>query len=304
MTQRSHCSDEACALFKELSGGETLHLNRDTLPRARKDAKAAFLPRAERAIKHYGVAVTRTEIGGVSCLDIRPGSGDAQGTVLYCFGGGFISGSAREDLIVSTALSALAGARVVAVDYRLAPEYPWPAAHQDGAAVYDQLCKTDSGFALAGESAGGNLALTLLQRAQRTGRPQPCAMVLMSPWCDLTHDGDSLGFNDGRDPTLTRAYVDAAAEFYAGTADRASQDISPLNGTFAPDGPPVLITSGTRDLLLSQCTELANRMRQAGLDVRLDIRDGLWHVFEFYDELPEARQSLENFATFLKDHLQ
>lgn len=126
----------------------------------------------------------------------------------------------------------------------------------------------------------------------------PGAAALLSPWCDLTHGGDSLTANDGRDPTLTLAYVEGAARLYAGATPPNNAAVSPILG--ALDGlPPTLVTSGTRDLLLSQSVELTARLRTAGVETDLRVWDGLWHVFEFYDELPEAAQSLREIAKFL-----
>src|SRR6056297_2154203 len=163
-------------------------------------------------------------------------------------------------------------------------------------------CAGPGKLAVAGESAGGNLMLVTLRRAQAAGLPMPCAAALLSPWCDLTHGGESLAANDGRDPTLPFGNVDRAAKAYAGDAARDDPDISPLLGRFGPWFPPALITTGTRDLLLSPSVELARRLRAAGADVDLRIWDGLWHVFEFYDELPEAAESLAQAGAFLDRH--
>lgn len=265
----------------------------------REAAEAEFLPRANRAVAKHGVEVNEIEIAGVPCLEILPPNREEGRTLFYGYGGGYISGSAREDLIVSVPLGVHARARVVAVDYRRAPEHPWPAAPDDAEAVYRVLCAGPGKLAVAGESAGGNLMLVTLRRAQAAGLPMPCAAALLSPWCDLTHGGDSLAANDGRDPTLPFGYVDGAAKAYAGEAARDDPDISPLLGRFGPWFPPALITTGTRDLLLSPSVELARRLRAAGADVDLRIWDGLWHVFEFYDELPEAAESLAQAGAFL-----
>lgn len=291
-------SAEAQALLAQMAGTEMRPATVGTVQQHREAARSAFLPRAERAVAKHGVTVEARQIAGQPCLDIHP-QGEAHGTILYCFGGGYISGSAEEDLIVSAALCAGSGARLVAVDYPLAPEHPWPAAHQAAWAVFEEL-SAQGPLTIAGESAGGNLALTVMQRANGALK----AALLLSPWCDLTHGGESLVANDGRDPTLGRAQLLAAAKLYAGKADAADPSISPINGPFSQSGPPVMITTGTRDLLLSQCTELAQRMRAAGQEARLDVYDGLWHVFEFYDELPEAEVSLKAGAAFLKTHLR
>ncbi|MEO0771541.1 MAG: alpha/beta hydrolase [Pseudomonadota bacterium] len=302
MTQGPYMSAEARALLAQFEGAEREVATRDNIDRLREETRAAYLPRVERALDRTGVHVEEVVIGGQPCLDIRPPStatGAETGIVLYCYGGGYITGSAREDLIVSAVLAAESGARFVAVQYPLAPEHPWPAAPDCAWTVYEAL-SAEGPVALAGESAGGNLALTIMQRAD-AGVP---AVLLLSPWCDLTGAGDSIAANDTRDPSLGQAQLHAAAALYAGDADMGDPRVSPVYGTFSADGPPVMITTGTRDILLSQCTELARRMRAAGQEVRLDVYDGLWHVFEFYDDLPEAAASLHAGAAFLKAHLQ
>ena len=303
MTTDAYMSAQAQALLAQMSGADLCPATVATVDQHREQARAAFLPRAELAVARYGVSVHPVQIAGQPCLEIRPPStvqGSPEGTVLYCYGGGYISGSAREDLIVSASLCAHANARVVAIDYPLAPEHPWPAAHEAAWAVFEAVSE-EGPLALAGESAGGNLALTVMLRAPRD---RVKAALLLSPWCDLTHGGDSLTFNDGRDPTLGRAQLIAAASLYAGGADTADPRISPINGAFYPDGPPVMITTGTRDILMSQCIDLARRMSAAGQDVQLSVYDGLWHVFEFYDELPEADASLKAGGAFLRAHLR
>jgi acetyl esterase/lipase len=303
MSDPSYMSAEARDLLNSFETSDLPATTAETVHAHRQNAKDAFLPRADRTVQRCGVDIRDVQIAGIPCLDIRPGGQDAEGTILYCFGGGYISGSAREDLIVSAELCAGTGARVIAVDYRLAPESPWPAAHEDAWAVYASLCDSGTRFALAGESAGGNLALTLMLRAAEENLAAAQAVLLLSPWCDLADGGESLQANDGRDPSLRRMDVDAASGLFVGEADRTRPEISPLNGDFGPELPPVMITTGTRDLLMSQCLELARRMRHAGQDVTLDVYDGMWHVFEFYDELPEARQSLSACSAFLKQHL-
>ncbi|MGI9407890.1 MAG: alpha/beta hydrolase [Hyphomicrobiaceae bacterium] len=276
-----------------------------TIDTFRKDISAEFRPRAERMLERFSVQHRNVVIADVPCIEVTPTRNEPVGTVLYCYGGGFVCGSAFEDLIISVPLADFANARIIAPEYRLAPEHPWPAAIDDGFAVYRQLqANAEPGtLAIAGESAGGNLALSVLLRADRESLPLPVAAALLSPWCDLRHGGDSLSANDSRDPTLTRAWVDAAAQFYAGDNDLANPDISPLYGAFNSAFPPVMISTGTRDLLMSQCVRLARVLRNSGITADLRVWDDLWHVFEFYDEIPEAEESLREIAGFLKMHI-
>ncbi len=299
------CSDEARAFIAAGLDAPPRHVTRDNLAATRAETAAEFAPRIERALDRYPVEVREITLGGIDCLEIIPRADRKPGTILYCYGGGYIMGSPREDLIVSAALAAHAGARVVAPWYRLAPEHPYPAAIDDCTAVHAVVAGDPScgPLALAGESAGGNAALCLMRRSMEAGAAMPVAVVLLSPWSDLKHEGDSQRTNDGRDPTLTLELTRQAALLYSGGRDLAHPGLSPLRGTWNEPLPPVMITTGTRDVLLDQNLTLATVLENAGADVTLRVWDELWHVFEFYDELPEADRSLRDIAAFLRRHL-
>lgn len=154
---------------------------------------------------------------------------------------------------------------------------------------------------MVGESAGGGLALAMLQQARREGLAMPAAMALLSPWAD---PGQGLPCaNDGRDPTVTRRHLNDAARLYAGAGAKARDpSISPLFGPM--EGlPPAIITTGSRDLLREQAHALAEALEKAGTPVVLRDWPGLWHVFEFYRALPEAAASLDEIAAFLRIRL-
>lgn len=247
---------------------------------------------------------------GIACQEVRPKPGAASSitdrVILYFFGGGYAQGSPFEDLPITAALADFTGARVVVPHYRLAPENPYPAALNDGIAVYRALvdASAPSRLALAGESAGGNLALAVLGRARAEGLSMPCAAALLSPWADLSNAGDSIAANASRDPTLDPFMLEDFAAAYAAGADRRDTGISPLFGSFDSAWPPFMVTTGTRDLLMSQSVRLAEVLRRAGVGIDLRIWDGLWHVFEFYDELPEAARSLAQIAAFLIERFE
>jgi len=270
------------------------------LPQLRAATRAYLAPAVERVLRSTNVTTRDVMINGVPCLEVKPSAVTTPWPILYGFGGGFIQGSAFEDLTIAAPLSWITGATVIIPCYRLAPENPWPAAIDDGFAVYQALC--DSPFAIVGESAGGNLALALMLRAKKAGLSLPRAAALLSPWCDLDTSSDSQSFNDGRDPTLTTQDSMIAAMLYAGDNDITNPDISPINGEFDNRFPPFLITTGTRDLLLSLSVRLARILRERGVDVDLQVWEGLWHVFEWNDRIPESNQSIRNIAAFLLRH--
>ncbi len=296
-------SPAALAFLASSPAPRSYRLTPETIDRYRTEIRAEFVPRAERALARFSPKLEHTEIGGIPCLEASPADGIADRTILYGYGGGYVSGSAFEDLIVTAALADLACARVITPEYRLAPEHPYPAAVDDGYAVYRAISREipTGTLAIAGESAGGNLALTMLLRAKKDGLPMPGAVALLSPWSDLADRGDNPNA-DGPDPTLDAESLGDYAMLYAGEADLTDSDVSPVNGRFDGDFPPVLITSGTRDALMGQCVRLSQVLSDAGITVDLRIRDGLWHVFEFFDELPEARQSLQEISDFLVSH--
>ena len=299
------CSDEARAFIAASLDELPRDVTRDNLAATRAEVAAEFAPRIERALDRYPVEVREVTLGDIDCLDIVPRANRRPGTVLYCYGGGYIMGSPREDLVVSAALAAHAGVRVVAPWYRLAPEHPYPASIDDCMAVHAAVLDDPScgPLAVVGESAGGNAALCLLRRSMEAGATMPVGVALLSPWSDLTHAGDSHRSNDGRDPTLTLDLVRQAARIYSGGRDLADPELSPLWGTWSGPLPPVMITTGTRDLFLDQNLTLATVLETARADVTLRVWDDLWHVFEFYDELPEADRSLRDISAFLRRHL-
>jgi monoterpene epsilon-lactone hydrolase len=295
MSPFPHLSDAALNFLDQ--GVRARDRSARNLPALRAKAKELAKAEAPRICQEHGVKLDDVTLGGVCCLDVRPGTLRVDWPILYGFGGGMVEGSPIEDLPIIAPISALTGARVIVPGYRLAPEHPWPAAVDDGFAVYRALA--DRPFAIVGESAGGNLSLVWMLKAKAEALRLPDAAALLSPWCDLSNAGESLTFNDGRDPTLTRRNSDMAASDYAGTNNVDQPLISPINGMFDSSFPAVLISTGTRDLLLSQAVQLSQRLRDSGARVDLQVWEGLWHVFEWYEDLPEAQQSIRKIA----DHL-
>ena len=154
---------------------------------------------------------------------------------------------------------------------------------------------------VSGESAGGNQAVALMQSARNQGMPMPACAVLFSPWVDLTNNGDSHIFNDGRDPSLNNAWVDSATAMHANGIDPGNPGISPIFADMR-GLPPCIITTGTRDLLLSQCLGLAQKLRAADVDCDLRVWEGMWHVFEFY-AISEAQTSLQEVSAYIQAHI-
>lgn len=272
----------------------------DVLPikaQRQRDYKAS-LPVSKNALKHHQVTTTEIEINGVRCMILDPQERRRNRTIMYIFGGGYTVGSPFEDIPISAALAAKTGAQVISPAYRLAPEHPFPAALNDISAVAQQIFTNDHTACIVGESAGANLALGLMHRLRQTNQPVPRAAALLSPPTDKTTRDDS--FYAGRDPTLNAARIIQIEDAYIGDHDRTNPEISPLYGTFDAHFPPSIITTGTRDQLLSSSVRLARVMREAGTSVDLRVWEGMWHVFEYYPEIPEADASLTEIAAFLE----
>ena len=263
----------------------------------RINTRASIKPLVQKLLDSTAVKLTEKTIGNVRCLVVQPEELASDSKVLYGYGGGFVTGSAFEDLTIAVPISIGSGLEVIIPEYRLAPEHPWPSACDDMISVYSELSEKIS--AIIGESAGGNLALVTVLRAKKLRLELPNSVVLLSPWCNLLNQGDSLCFNEGRDPTLSIHQSRLAAAHYAQAKDMTNPDISPLFGSYDETFPDVFISSGTRDLLLSQSIQLANILRFAGVSVDLQIWDGLWHVFEWDADLPESRLSIQQIVKFL-----
>ncbi len=266
----------------------------------REEIRAAFSAGAERAISRYDLIREDIEIAGVPCERIVSRSGQtSKGTLVYLFGGGFIVGCPYSDLPVIGALAYWCGLEVIAPKYRLAPEYPAPCAADDCFSVWRHISADCSGpLLLAGESAGGNLAVVVAQRAITEGIALPCAMALLSPAVDLRTDPLLYEPTTHADPTLSLDHIGEVLQVYGNGIDPGNAELSPLFGDFK-GMPPTIITTGTRDLLLSMCLRFYRQLVRAGVDVECRVWDGLWHVFEYYDDYPEAAESLKEISEFL-----
>jgi acetyl esterase/lipase len=300
--RKAGMSAAATALYQELCAAEPRTLDRGDMPAYREATRAAYEAYVQQALDAFDGSIEMIDVEGLRCRQLTPeGWSRNQGDcILYAYGGGYIAGSTHEDQIITATLAKLSGMRMV--EYRLSPEHPYPLPQQDMQRVYPALLDEYGAdrLVVSGESAGGNQALGLLQHARDQGLALPRCAALFSPWCDLANQGDSHIFNDGRDPTLDNTWVDIAAAWHAGETALDDPGISPIHGDMR-GLPPCIITTGSRDLLLSQCLQLARKLRAAGVECDLRVWDGLWHVFEFYP-IPEAQLSIAEVADFICRH--
>jgi len=302
----SSISHQARDFIDRAPGPESRDGSPAAMAERRKQSYATYAPAGEALRQTLGLQLRDEEIAGVRVQCVLPAKPRTDQSLLYFFGGGYVEGSPAEDLAITARLAALLGRRVYVPCYRLAPEHPSPAAVDDGYAVYNALLHRAEArsLAVAGESAGGGLALAMLQRAAEAGLAMPKAVALMSPWTDLSKTGDTLTTLAAAAPDLNyEMNLEPMARAYAGGQDLRSPALSPLYAKFPPGFPPTLITTGTRDLFLSDCARLATKMRQAGIAAELRVWEGQWHVFEFYPEIPEGEASLKEVAAFIDERL-
>jgi monoterpene epsilon-lactone hydrolase len=298
----SSISREARDFINKAPAPARLDVSPAAIAQQRKQSYASFVPAGEALRQSLRVQLREEQIAGVRVQCVLPPKLRDDQAVLYFFGGGYVEGSPAEDLAITARLASFLGRRVYVPHYRLAPEHPAPAAVDDGYAVYEALLRRPEArsLALAGESAGGGLVLAMLLRASAAGLPMPKAVALMSPWADLSKTGDTLTTLAGVDPGLDyELNLEPAARAYAGGQDLRSPLVSPLYAAFPANFPPTLIGTGTRDLFLSDCARLSTKMRQAGIQAELRVWEGLWHVFEFYADIPEGSASLKEIAGYL-----
>ena len=220
--------------------------------------------------------------------------------ILYCHGGGFSTGSSLYGRTLTTKLAKSTSMDVLSFDYRLAPEHPYPAAVEDALKAWDYLMLMGYGardVIVAGDSAGGNLALVLVHQLKKQGRLLPRGLVLLSPWTDLTSSGDSFREKAEIDPVLDEEYIRNIVEAYAGKEDLTSQFISPLFGDFT-GFPPTCIQVGENEILLSDSQRLHNKMIEANVPVHMEVFEGMWHVFQM-SPFKTAYEAMDTCAEFI-----
>jgi acetyl esterase/lipase len=244
-----------------------------------------------------GTLVSGVSLNGVPCEWVERADSDGL-VVLLVHGGGFSAGSPRTHRSFAAQLAQASHARVLVPDYALAPEHPFPAAIEDLVAVYAALAEQGVAAAdivVAGDSAGGGLALAMLVKLREIGAPMPRGLVLLSPWLDLTLSGESHTSN-AMHPNPSRDDLQRAAGWYATAAQQREPLASPLFAELT-GLPPMLIQVGGNDVLLSDATGLAERADAAGIAVRLTVAAGLWHVYQL-SPCPEGSEALAEIARF------
>ena len=258
-------------------------------------AEKVFPTRAEVKVERVTVPIVPAEW-------LRPPSAEPGRVVLYLHGGGYVIGSPRSHRHLAAAIAAAAGTSALLLEYRCAPESPFPAAVDDAVAAYRWLLDqgiSAGGLVIAGDSAGGGLTVATLLALRDGGVPLPAAGVCISPWVDLTCSGASYSTKAASDPIVKKAGVEEMARAYLGMADRRTPLASPLFADLR-GLPPLLIQVGSEEVLLDDATQLAERARAAGVDTTLEVWDQMVHVWHWFlpllDEAEEAIGTIGRFA--------
>ena len=268
-----------------------------------EERRAAFAPGGRLHPVPEDVVVSEVSAGGVPAHWLAAPGADAGRVLVFLHGGGYELGSVRSDGELAARLGRASGMRVLFPEYRLAPEHPFPAAIDDVLAAWRWL-RTDQdlsarSLAVAGDSAGGGLAVALLVATRDAGEALPAAAVLMSPTVDLTSSGASMTERVDQDPISTPALLRQLASDYLAGADPKTPLASPLFASLS-GLPPLLVQVGTADLLLSDSERLASAATEAGVDVTLEIGEGLPHVYPLMLGTPEAAEATEQVGEFLR----
>lgn len=273
-----------------------------SIPKFREDCEktAGFLGKVPK-----GIDVTPVTIEGIPAEWIIPAGSSKDRAIVYTHGGGYVSGSCKNHRALVARIVENSGIGALLIDYRLAPEHPFPAALDDTVTVYNHLLKegfSPSKLVIVGESAGGGLCLATLLALKERNIPLPSAGVAMSPWTDLKCTGESY---------RTKAKVDLApkdawtifSKYYAGDNEPTLPLISPLYGD--PKGlPPLFITVGEYEVLYDDAVKFTEKAKSAGVDVTLKIGEKMVHCYPLLPPfIPEARKEMEEMCNFIKSHI-
>lgn len=254
---------------------------------------------------HLGLDWSPFDLDGMPAAWMRPSRcWERRKCILYCHGGGYTSGNLGYSRPIASKLAEVTGYEVLCFDYRLAPEHPFPAAAEDVMKAWDYLMYQGYGardVVVAGDSAGGNLALVLCHKLKEAGRRLPARLILFSPWTDMTASGRSYTERVDIDPMLTMDYLRAVRKVYAGDNDLSHPHLSPLLGDLSRF-PPALIQVGTHEILYSDSVRLRDRLIAAGVPCRLEVWRDMWHVFQMFP-LKTADLAMESVGRFLLEEL-
>jgi monoterpene epsilon-lactone hydrolase len=302
-------SPEAAAILKAHPPGARPPIpNALTFGAFHAAAELAMRANVDAAVKSLGVTLTEREMGGVRTLEVLPRAYKDDGTVLiYVHGGGFVLGSARSSLGGSARMADITGKRVISVDYTVAPKGQWRLVTDQVIGVYKAVLAQGvpaAKIGMFGESAGASILSGTMLKIRDEGLPLPAALLLVSPATDLSGAGDTRVTLANADPVLWGPGIQPGIDAYAPPADQKNPYVSAVYGDFSKGYPPTLIIGGTKELLLSDMVRLERAIRDAGGDVRLELYEGMPHVFPgLVANAPEGKSALREMTSFWTQHL-
>jgi acetyl esterase/lipase len=254
------------------------------------------------------VRLETVDAGGVEAVWVTPPNLTTDSIYLFFHGGAYVKACVAASHVALVGLCKALGGRALSVDYRVAPEHPYPAGLRDAEAAYRHLLAAGhkpQNIALAGSSAGGGLALALLLACRDSGLPQPGAVVAIAPWADLTQSGESMLTRADRDPVLTKPYLDRFARDYAGDADPKTPTISPVFADYSGLETAILVQVGSEEVLYDDAVRVVDKAKAAGLTAELEVYDKGYHGWQNLGEtVPESAAAATNAAAFLRRNLQ
>ena len=269
--------------------------------------RSIFEELATMAKEPEDVTYAEVDSDGVRGLWCLPVGAPADRVIFYTHGGGFVGNTPDSHRKMAAHLAKAAGVRAFVLDYRLAPEHPFPAQIEDAVAAYRWLRGqgfSSEGLAAAGDSAGGNLAISAVLKLRDLGEPLPAAIVAFSPWLDMEHLGKTLESNAETDALVSTGVVTMLSQMFLGASGSATDPLAnPLHADFT-GLPPLFVTAGDEEALLSDSERLAERAAQAGVPVDFTTAPGQQHVFTFMaGRAPEADQAITGAGTWLRARL-
>jgi epsilon-lactone hydrolase len=268
--------------------------------RKRLDFFAGMVPRASR------VRVQKETIAGLNAEWLTPDDADDDKLLLYWHGGGYVMGSCASHRPFVSHVAREGGVKALVPEYRLAPEHPFPAAVEDSVNLYRALLEKGyepANIVVAGDSAGGGLAVAMSLSLRDSGDPLPGAVALLSPLLDLSWQGESMITRKDKDPWFTREHLLHVSKAYCDDTEITHPLVSPVFAD-ASGLPATLIQVGDDELLLSDSERFAENMRTSGGQVDIDVWSGMWHVWQmFIGLMPESRQAVEKLGEFIQTSL-
>jgi monoterpene epsilon-lactone hydrolase len=274
-----------------------------------QQASSMFMQLSQPIVDSYQPNITATKFGDINILDVKPkGWSDNGKALIYVHGGGYTLLGANSTLANAAVVANATGLRVMSVDYSLAPLSKWNQTTDEVVSVVQAL--RDQGYSLDdigmyGDSAGGGLVAGSVLKMRDEGLGMPAALVLWSPWTDVTRIGDTYTTLRDADPFLSEVtMLENMANAYANTSDQKNPYVSPVYGNFSSGFPPTLIQGGTKEMLLSDFVRLYQALDQAGIPVKLDIYEGMPHAFQAsFQNTTESDLAISKTSNFLREYL-